>query len=314
MTTFDTTAYDNNYVVTPVQTPDLAAALISTATHKGYSMHIYKATTVDENRHDAARTSTVSLTGHMAPAWGKTLPAVMFDATFTITYSPNHFGAQARKPIVELTALDVTDATDDNATATAVAVIDEDTNTPHVRGSIDDSALDNMPDQCIAFIVEQMQRIRRVKDAVPHDLTETAIETALAAAATTTGITLDVQDIEFDTDHDDEWDDPRPMITVRGELSLRNLNHIRSPFTVTFDALASEHNTHCVTASMITAHNISIELLPHVNDTVCDAFEACDVRITGARDDVFALVVHTLTSQVQRYMANITGVLPESMR
>lgn len=239
MTISDADTYDDGsegYVIAPVQTPDLAAALINTATHKGYRMHISKATTIDENRHDAARTSTVKLHGHMAPVWGKTLPAVIFDATFTITYSPNHIGAQARNPIVELTALDVTDATDDNATATAVAIIDEDTNTPLVRGSLDNSDLDNMPDQCITFIIEQMKHIRRMKDAVSHDLIKDAIEKALTNAAQTTGIAIDIHNIDFGTDHGAEWDNRSPMTVVRGEISLRKLTHITSKFYITFDA------------------------------------------------------------------------------
>lgn len=313
MTISDADTYDDGsegYVITPVQTPDLAAALINTATHKGYRMHIYKATTVDEKRHDAARTSTVSLTGHMAPVWGKALPAVTFDATFSITYSPNHIGAQARNPIVELTALDVTDATDDNATATAVAVIDEDTNTPLVRGSLDNSDLDNMPDQCITFIITQMQRICSVNKKTPRDLTKDAIKEALTDAAATTGITIDVHDIDFDTDHGAAYDQRSPMTIVRGEISLRKLDHIASKFTITFDASAPTP----AATSTITVHDMGIELLPHVDDTVCDAFEACDISITGQRDDAFALVAHMFTGQIQRYMANVTGILPEAMR
>ena len=304
MTISDADTYDDGsegYVIAPVQTPDLAAALINTATHKGYRMHIYKVTTVDENRHDAARTSTVSLTGHMAPVWGKTLPAVMFDATFTITYSPNHIGAQARNPIVELTALDVTDATDDSATATAVAVIDEVTNTPHVRGSLDDSDLDNMPDQCITFIITQMEHIHRVSKKTPHDLTKDAIEKALTNAAQTTGIAIDIHNIDFGTDHGAEWDNRSPMTVVRGEISLRKLTHITSKFYITFDA---DTPTPAATPT-ITVYDMDIELLPHVDDTVCGAFEACDIRITGSRDDAFALVAHMFTSQIQRYMANV---------
>lgn len=313
MTISDADTYDDGsegYVVAPVQTPDLAAALINTAIHKGHSMHISKATTIDENRHDAARTSTVSLTSHMAPARGETLPAVTFDATFTITYSPNHIGAQARNPIVELTALDVTDATDDSATATAVAVIDEATNTPHVRGSLDDSALDNMADQCIAFIVEQMQHICSVNKKPPRDLTEDAIKEALTDAAATTGITIDVHDIDFDTDHGAAYGQRSPMTIVRGEISLRKLDHIASKFTITFDASAPTP----AATSTITVHDMGIELLPHIDDTVCGAFEACDIHITGMRDDAFALVAHMFTGQIQRYIANVTGILPEAMR
>lgn len=313
MTISDTSTYDDSsegYVIAPVQTPDLATALINTATHKGYSMHISKATTIDENRHDAARTSTVSLTGHMAPMWGKTLPAVMFDATFSITYSPNHFGAQTRKPIVELTALDVSDATDDNATATTVAVIDKATNTPHVRGSLDNSALDNTADQFITFIITQMERIYNASKKTPHDLTEDEIEKALHAAARTTGITIDVHDIDFDTDHGAAYDQRSPMTIVRGEISLRKLTHIASKFYITFDADTPTP----AAASTITVHDMDIELLPHIDDTVYGAFQACDVRITGPRDDAFTLVAHIFTSQIQRYMANVTGILPEAMR
>lgn len=312
MTISNASTYDNDsegYVITPVQTPDLAAALINTAIHKGHRMHISKATTIDENRHNAARTSTVSLTGHMAPTRGETLPAVTLDATFTITYGPNHVGARARKPIVELTALDITDATDDSAATTAVAVVD-DANTPHVRGSLDTSSLNNMADQFIAFIADQMERIHCVSKKAPHDLTKDAIEKALHTAAQTTGTTIDIHDIEFGSNHGAEWDNRNPMTIVRGEISLHTLKHIVSKFYIAFDA-----DTPTLTAtSTVTVHDMDIELLPHIDDTVCGAFEACDISITGSRDDVFALVVSMFTSQIQRWVANVTGVLPESMR
>ena len=313
MTTFDIAEYDDGnegYVATPARTPDLADALISAAAKKGYSMHISKATTIDENRHDAARTSVVDLHGHMAPAWSETLPAVLFDARFAVTYSTNDFGVPARKPIVELTALDITDATDDDAIATAVAVIDEATNAPRVRGNLDASSLDSMDKKFITLIAEQMEHISRMKDAVPHDLTEKAITEALHAAARTTGITIDVHNIEFDTDQGAAWDKRSAMTIVRGEISLRKLDHIASKFTITFDADTPTP----ATASTITVHDMDIELLPHVDDTVRSAFEACDIRITGLRDDAFALVAHMFTSQIQRYMANVTGILPEAMR
>lgn len=307
MTIFDIAEYDDSnegYVATPARTPDLADALISAAAKKGYVMHIRKAVTIDENRHDDARTSVVDLHGHMAPAWSETLPAVLFDARFVVTYNTNDFGVPARKPIVELTALDITDATDDDAIATAVAVVD-DTNAPRVRGS-----LDSMDEKFITLIADQMERLRCVKDKVPHDLTEKAITEALAAAANTTGITIDVHDIKFDTDHGAAYDQRSPMTIVRGEISLRKLDHIASKFTITFDADTPTP----ATASTITVHDMDIELLPHVDDTVRSAFEACDIRITGLRDDAFALVAHMFTSQIQRYMANVTGILPEAMR
>ena len=239
MTMFDTAEYDDSnegYVAFPAQLPDLTAVLTSTAVNKGYTMHISKTTVFDENRHDTARTSTIELHGHMAQTWGDTLPAVTFDATFTVAYSTNDFAIQAQKPIVELIALDITDATDDDdAIATAVAVVD-DTNAPHVRGSLDTSALDNMPEKFITFIAEQMEYIRYIAEEVPHDPTEKAIEKALAAAANTTGITIDVHNIEFGSDHGAEWDDRSPMTVVRGEISLRNLTHITSKFYITFDA------------------------------------------------------------------------------
>lgn len=312
MTMFDTAEYDDSnegYVAFPAKMPDLAAVLINTAVNKGYAMHISKTTVLDENRHDTARTSTIELHGHMASAWGKTLPAVTFDATFAVAYSTNDFAIQAQKPIVELIALDVTDATDDNATATAVAVVD-DINTPFVRGNLDTSSLNDMTEQFITFIAEQMEYIRYVAEEVPHDLTEDAIEKALAAAANTTGITIDVHDIAFGSDHGAEWDDRSPMTVVRGEISLRNLTHIASKFYITFDA-----DTPTPTAtSTVTVHDMDIELLPHIDDTVRGAFEACDISITGQRDDAFALVAHMFTSQIQRYMANVTSILPEAMR
>ena len=312
MTIFDIAEYDDGnegYVAAPARTPDLADVLISAAAKKGYVMHIRKAVTIDENRHDEARTSVVDLHGHMAPAWSETLPAVLFDARFVVTYNTNDFGVPARKPIVELTALDVTDATDDDAITTAVAVVD-DTNAPRVRGSLDTSSLDSMDEKFITLIAEQMERLRCIKDKVPHDLTEKAITEALTAAANTTGITIDVHNIEFDTDHGAAWDKRSAMTIVRGEISLRKLDHIASKFTITFDADTPTP----ATASTITVHDMDIELLPHIDDTVRSAFEACDIRITGRRDDAFALVAHMFTSQIQRYMANVTGILPEAMR
>ena len=318
MTTFDIAEYDDGtegYVAAPARTPDLAAALISAATNKGYAIHIRKAVTIDENRHDEARTSVIDLHGHMAPAWSETLPAVLFDARFVVTYNTNDFGVPARKPIVELTALDITDATDDDAIATAVAVIDEATNAPRVRGNLDASSLDSMDKKFITLIADQMEHISRMKDAVPHDLTEKAITEALTAAANTTGITIDVHDISFDTDHGAAHDQRSPMTIVRGEISLRTLTHIASKFTITFDAsVPNQYSTRRTAASAVVVHDIGIELLPHIDDTVRSAFEACDIRITGLRDDAFALVAHMFTSQIQRYMANVTGILPEAMR
>lgn len=311
------TVFDNDtdgYVANPAPLPDLAAALISTAAHTGFTMHISKTTVVDKNRHDTTRISTIGLVGHISPVWNKTLPAVTFDAVFDITYAPNSIGVEARLPVAELMNIDITDATDDAATARAVNVTDSATNTPRVRGSIDVSKIDNAPTQFVALITEQMEMIRHTKDDVPQDLTEAAIKTALTNAAKTTGIALDALNIDFNGDHGAMWDDRDPMVIVRGEISLRNLDHIRSSFYITFDAPAPTRHSTSRAASIITVRDIGIELLPRVNDTACSAFEECDIHITGLRDDVFALVVYMLTGQVQRYMASITGVLPESVQ
>ena len=151
-------------------------------------------------------------------------------------------------------------------------------------------------------------------NAVPQDITEDVIKTALANAAKTTGVTFDALDIDFDGDHGAMWDNRDPMVIVRGEISLRNLDHIRSSFYITFDTPAPTRHSTSRAASIITVRDIGIELLPRVNDTECSAFEECDIHITGPRDDVFALVVYMLTGQVQRYMVSITGVLPEAIR
>lgn len=132
------------------------------------------------------------------------------------------------------------------------------------------------------------------EEKIPRDLTKDAIKKALTDATATTGITIDVHDIEFGTDHGAEWDGRSPMTIVRGEISLRKLSHIASKFYITFNA---DTPTPAAT-STITVHDMGIELLPHVDDTVCGAFEACDIRITGPRDDAFALVAHMLTGQI----------------
>ena len=104
------------------------------------------------------------------------------------------------------------------------------------------------------------------------------------------------------------------MVIVRGEISLRNLDHIRSSFYITFDAPAPTRHSTSRAASIITVRDIDIEPLPRGGGAVCSAFEECDIHITGLRDDVFALVVYMLTGQVQRYTVSVTGVLPEAIR